>query len=38
MLEAFSILALVFVAGFGIGYGVRSQMIIMHRDKIRRRM
>ncbi len=38
MFEAFSVLALVFVAGFGLGYGVRSQMVIMRRAKIRRRM
>jgi hypothetical protein len=30
-------IVLVFVAGFGVGYGVRSQIVIMHRDKIRRR-
>lgn len=37
MFEAFSLLALVFVAGFGIGYGVRSQMVIMRRAKARRK-
>lgn len=37
MFEAVSVLALVFVAGFGIGYGVRSQMVIMRRAKARRK-
>ncbi len=37
MFEALSVLALVFVAGFGIGYGVRSQMVIMRRARARRR-
>ncbi len=36
MSEAFFVLALVFVAGFGIGYGVRSQISIMRRAKARR--
>jgi hypothetical protein len=38
MFEAFSVLALVFVTGFGLGYGVRSQMVITRRARIRRRM
>lgn len=37
MFEAVSVLALVFVAGFGIGYGVRSQIVITRRAKARRR-
>ena len=36
MFEAVSVLALVFVAGFGLGYGVRSQLVIMRRAKARR--
>jgi hypothetical protein len=36
MSEALFVLALVFVAGFGIGYGVRSQIAIMRRAKARR--
>lgn len=33
-------IALVFAAGIGIGvgYGLRSYMVIMHREKVRRRM
>jgi uncharacterized protein HemY len=31
-------IALVFAAGIGVGYGLRSHMIVMHREKIRRRM
>ena len=38
MSEAIFVLVLVFVAGFGIGYGVRSQMVIMRRAKARRRI
>ena len=36
MFEPILVLALVFVAGFGIGYGVRSQMVIMRKAKARR--
>jgi hypothetical protein len=36
MFEAVSVLALVFVAGFGLGYGVRSQLVLMRRAKARR--
>lgn len=36
MSEALFVLALVFVAGFGIGYGVRSQISIMRRARARR--
>lgn len=38
MSEAIFVLVLVFVVGFGIGYGVRSQMVIMRRAKARRGM
>jgi hypothetical protein len=31
-------IALVFAAGIGVGYGLRSYMVIMHREKVRRRM
>jgi len=31
-------IALVFAAGIGVGYGLRSHMVIMHREKLRRRM
>jgi hypothetical protein len=36
MFEPILVLALVFVAGFGLGYGVRSQLVIMRRAKARR--
>lgn len=38
MSEAIFVLVLVFVVGFGIGYGVRSQMVIVRRAKASRRM
>lgn len=31
-------IALVFAAGIGVGYGLRSHMIVTHREKLRRRM
>jgi hypothetical protein len=31
-------IALVFAAGIGVGYGLRSHLIVTHREKIRRRM
>ncbi len=37
MSEVFFIV-LVFAAGIGVGYGLRSHMIVLHREKIRRRM
>ena len=37
MFEAFFVLALVFVAGFGVGYGVRSQVTLLRRERARRR-
>lgn len=36
MFEPILVLALVFVAGFGLGYGVRSQLVLMRRAKARR--
>ncbi|MBX9819294.1 hypothetical protein [Afipia birgiae] len=31
-------IALVFAAGIGVGYGLRSHLVVMHREKLRRRM
>jgi hypothetical protein len=32
------IIVLVFAAGIGVGYGLRSHLVILHREKLRRRM